>query len=278
MRFNECRDCLRIVSATLLVVAMVQGCGEKKIAPSSTATSGAGTGSTASGSASGTGSETAATFDVCKEAKLKLTSTLLSRVCTDVASLRANAFDGTAHKVNPTVGGSGKQLTVDLTASALVNAAVNDYYKMMRMQINNSAAFKAAAFQFDPNARLEDRAGTDDAPTYRYVNEADDGAVSYRAKSSFLTIKDGVSYAQITDQIDASDVMVTERMTKLQGLIIIEKKDDTHTWVYTTTLQEYTENGGTNAVATLKDRIKKSLVKEQEYSFANASQAKEKAQ
>ncbi len=308
---------LQVILAVGLATALAQSCGEKKAPSAETgSSSGGGSGCKGSaklkacsddddsGTTSGTGTKprtgtstgssgtatsdqhigddddsSADTFDLCKVAKAdgKVgASPLIGKICPDVAALRGKAFDGTNNKVAPSVVQSGSNLNVDSTAGSLVPAAVDDYYKMMRMQVNDAKVFKTAFANYDHNAVVEDLTNAGDEPKYHYTNTDGDGAVSYSAQSHFVTLKAGVAYAQITEQT-TTDPAVTERMMKLQALVILEKKDATHTYVYTTTIQQYTEPGGASNAATLKTRVHESLIAEQGYAFENAKVAKEKA-
>lgn len=280
-----------------VATALFAACGEKKETPTGDAGSktkspkndddddddddgGTGT-STGTGSKGGegsiteTGSSTVNGYDVCADAKKNAkvaASPVFSKICGGLAALRSAAYTGGTPTVNPTVGGTGQRVDVDSAAASVVEAKPADYFKMLKMQINNFAGFKAK-FDGDKNASVTDSTGGEE-PTYHYSNDdtVAGGAVSYDAKSSFIVLKDGVSYAQVTEQINANKAETHERMSSLKGLVIIEKKDDTHSYVYTATQQTYDEPKDGD-VAKLKSRIKESLKNEQKYAYDNAKNA-----
>lgn len=217
-----------------------------------------------------------AEFDLCKDglsssSKLGTWSKLVDELCDDgrLDDLRktSNVFKGDTPKIIDESEVGGTETVMNLYSSAQYNAAVDDYWALVRLQFVDPKKYKEN-FEFDEDVTVTDVNANSTSSTYDYTNDGGEGGVvRYVAKTTFVTLKKGQAYVAATELQESK-----ETMTALKGLIIVNKLSSSKVEAFTISNQTYSHQDGQGDAT--KTRAINSLKNEQKRAFSNAKKAK----
>lgn len=264
--------------SALVALGLLTGCNEKSAAKSgSTPSPGGESGDSDDdggdeSDSDGTGS---GTFDLCKdgleEVSISGFSTYIKQLCSDgkLVALREDdkVYTGGDAKIfKDNVEKGDTETSIRFYTSSLVDAAVEDYWALMQLQLKKPEAYRKN-FDSDESADLTEVEPDGESVQYRYsYDSGNGGGVNYVATTKFHVLKKGQAYMTSTTH----DKMY-ETMKDIKALIIINKKSSSKTEVFTMSDQNY-EHAENQADATETEAITKAE-EEQKRMYKNAKDA-----
>lgn len=276
MAINGCRAMTSGISSllvSLVTLCFITGCSEKKASESTGKPTNPSDGTTDEGDDDGT--TDSGSFDLCEDGlevvDVSGFSSYVKQLCTDgkLKSLRAESAvytGGDAKIFKDKVEKGDEETSIRLYTSSLVNAAVEDYWALMQLQLKKPDAYKEN-FDYDASASLSEVEPSGDTVKYRYAYDSNNGGgVDYDATTKFHVLEEGQAYMSSTTH----DKM-HETLKSIKALIIINKKSATKTEVFTMSDQTY-EHDANQADATEEEAIAKAE-EEQARMFKNAKDA-----
>ena len=227
----------------------------------------------------GTGSTT---YDICTQAakNADITSTgLLSNICDNLSALKANQYTGgNTATVEPSANIANGSLTVDVKTSSLLLTSAANWWAVMQLQLKDTPTFKTKFPDgYSKKVSLEKRVVSDNVVTYDYIsyrqavddpNLDDSAKIEYSAVTKFITLSEGVAYAQVTN-MDKNKTPVS--VTDMHGLILVVKKDSAHVQTYSASHQIFQDTA--DHLDEIKTRAVTSIKDEQVFTGLNAAHA-----
>lgn len=218
------------------------------------------------------------TFDLCKDGlKKKVTDfdAFVQDLCDGgkLKTLRGadNVFDGTTPKILKDKEQKGDtESSMRLYTSGLYDCKTSDYWSLIKVQFGHPDKYKTV-YEYDADADMNNVQASDTQSSYEYSNDSGEGGrVAYKATTKFIVLKEGVAYVAAT-----TETAKVETMKSLKGLIIVNKKSDGKTEVFTMSDQVYEHDSG--QADTITSRAITSLQNEQKRAFNNAKKANQAA-